>query len=77
MSTELKDLAASGKLVTLEAWAADTYGDGAPSIYTLRRWVREAKIQPAPQKHGRTYFVRKEARYINYNDPSFQGGALA
>ena len=64
----------SAKLVTLEAWAANLYGEHAPSIYTLRRWCREAKIQPTPQKHGRTYFVSEGARYINYNDVSFLVG---
>ena len=34
----------SDRLTTLEAWAAARYGDHAPSIHTLRRWVREAKI---------------------------------
>ena len=67
----------SEKLITLETWAASIYGDRAPSIYTLRKWVKEAKIVPAPQKHGRTYFVPENARYINYNDPSFGGAALA
>jgi len=63
------------KLTTLEVWARARYGDSAPSIYTLRRWVREAKIQPPPQKHGRKYYVSEGARYMNYNDPNFVGFA--
>lgn len=58
----------SERLTTLEAWAAKRYGDHAPSIHTLRRWVREAKILPVPKKHGRTYFVEETAEYTNYND---------
>jgi predicted site-specific integrase-resolvase len=59
------------KLTTLEAWATLTYGEHAPSINTLRRWCREAKIMPTPQKHGRTYYVTENARYLNYNDPDY------
>jgi hypothetical protein len=37
----------------------------------LRRWVRNAQIYPAPQKVGRTYFVRPDAEYIrDWSDPS-------
>lgn len=56
------------KLITLEAWAANIYGEHAPSIHTLRRWARNAKIFPIPKKHGRTYFVEETAEYIaDYN----------
>lgn len=53
----------SPKLVTLDIWAARVYGDGAPGIDTLRRWAREARINPQPEKHGRAYMVRPDARY--------------
>ena len=53
------------KLITLEAWAEQTYGEHAPSATTLRRWARDARIQPAPEKHGRAYFVRPDARYVD------------
>jgi predicted site-specific integrase-resolvase len=66
----------SEQLVKLKTWAKTLYPDDTPSIYTLRRWVREAKIVPAPQRHGRHYFVRKDARYINYNDPNFSRMSL-
>ena len=52
-------------LVTLEAWAKATYGDAAPGVATLRRWAREARIFPQPEKHGRTYFVRPDAQYLD------------
>lgn len=52
------------RLLTLEAWSRAEYGDGAPCIATLRRWVREDKILPPPEKHGRAYYVLPHARYI-------------
>lgn len=62
----------SEKLITLERWGRLKYGDDVPFIGTLRRWVRERKIYPAPKKHGRSYFVPESAEYVeNYNDASF------
>jgi predicted site-specific integrase-resolvase len=59
---------------TLEKWAAAQYGDSRPSAQTLRRWVRQGRIFPVPQKHGRTYFVEETARYVgDFNDPAFMG----
>lgn len=57
----------AAKLTTLEAWAAATYGEDSPHINTLRRWARDAHIYPKPVKHGRTYFVTPDARYIDFN----------
>ena len=54
----------SGRLTTLEDWAAKLFGQHAPSIHTLRRWARDAKILPTPKKHGRTYFVAVHAIYL-------------
>lgn len=56
----------AAKLITLEAWAAATYGEAAPHINTLRRWARDAHIYPKPIKHGRTYFVTPDARYVDF-----------
>jgi hypothetical protein len=56
----------SARLITLERWAELTYGDAAPHVNTLRRWAREVRIYPAPEKHGRTYYVRPEARYVEF-----------
>lgn len=52
-------------LLTLPAWARARYGDNAPGLATLRRWAREQRIFPAPEKHGRTYFVRPDAEYLD------------
>lgn len=58
----------SQRLTTLEDWAEKRYGERAPSINTLRRWARDAKIFPVPKKHGRTYYVDENAEYVSdYN----------
>jgi hypothetical protein len=57
------------KMLTLEAWAGSVYGDSQPALVTLRRWARESKIYPVPEKHGRAYFVREDARYIDPSKP--------
>ena len=54
------------KLVTLEEWARCLYGDAAPEVCTLRRWARTARIYPAAEKHGRSYFVAPDAVYVNH-----------
>ena len=56
----------AAKLITLEDWAAATYGDNSPHVNTLRRWERDAHIYPVPVKHGRTYFVTPDARYVDF-----------
>lgn len=61
------------KKITLEAWAAERYTP-PPSIHTLRRWARECRIFPLPEKIGRTYYVDPDARYI---DPNKYGSAAA
>ncbi|WP_312939443.1 excisionase [Stutzerimonas balearica] len=50
-------------LLTLEEWAKQTY-ETPPTLNTLRRWARDGFIYPAPEKHGRSYFVSPSARYI-------------
>lgn len=57
------------KLITLEEWAKAIYGDRSPALNTLRRWAREARLYPAAEKHGRTYFVDPAARYIDPAKP--------
>lgn len=48
--------------ITLERWAERHY-DPPPNPDTLRRWARERKIFPFPQKVGRTYYVEPTAQY--------------
>lgn len=53
------------KRVTIESWIALHYsGECAPSILTVRRWIREGRIYPLPEKHGRTYYLSPTARYL-------------
>jgi len=56
------------KLMTLEEWARANYAT-PPSQGTLWRWAREARIHPAPEKQGRSYYVRPDARYIDPAKP--------
>lgn len=53
------------KLVSLETWLRDTYGDDAPKISTARKWCRDGKLSPRPEKHGRSYFVDPATRYTD------------
>lgn len=52
------------KWLTLERWAESRFPENAPHIGTLRRWARDGKIQPAPKKHGRSYYVPETAEYV-------------
>lgn len=52
------------KLTTLEDWAKAKYGRDAPNISVLRRWVREHRISPRPQRHGNRYFLPQHAEII-------------
>lgn len=49
--------------ITLTAWAAKQF-DPPPAERTLRLWVSEGRIVPAPLKIGRTYYVEPTARHI-------------
>lgn len=51
------------QLLPLADWATARYGAHAPHINTLRRWAREGRIAPAPEKSGKTYFVEPTAKY--------------
>ena len=61
------------KLITLEEWAKARYSDEAsPNRDTLRRWARDGKIFPAPQKQGCKYVVPENAEYVDdFNDTDF------
>lgn len=66
--TEQLHLFGEPELITLEAWVAKVYG-GSLSINTARRWVREGYIFPTPEKHGRAYYLRPNARYVDPANP--------
>ena len=54
------------KKVLLLAWGCAHF-DPPPSLYTLRSMARMGKIQPAPVKVGKAYYVEPDARVV---DPS-------
>lgn len=58
----------SAQYITLQAWAARKF-DPAPHPNTLRRWVADGMITPAPFKVGRDYMVLPTARHINEPAP--------
>lgn len=47
--------------ILLTDWAARHYSP-APSIWVLRKWVRDGEIYPAPEKVGSAYYVEDTAR---------------
>ncbi|MCC8396323.1 hypothetical protein LJ656_27410 [Paraburkholderia sp. MMS20-SJTR3] len=55
------------KLIPLEVWAREMFGELAPHRNTLLNWRRNARIWPLPIKVGGRYFVSPDAEYI---DPS-------
>jgi hypothetical protein len=61
------------KKIPLEEWAQARY-EPPPSIHTLRKWARECRIFPLPEKVGRAYYVEQDARYI---DPNKYGSTAA
>jgi len=61
------------KKIPLTEWAEARY-EPPPSIHTLRKWARDCRIFPIPEKVGRTYYVDAEARYI---DPNKYGSTAA
>jgi hypothetical protein len=61
------------KKIPLKTWGASKY-DPPPSIHTLRKWTREYRIFPLPEKVGREYYVDPEARFI---DPNKYGSSAA
>lgn len=56
------------KFITLDVWIRMNYGD-AVSLKTARRWIEKGYIRPAPEKHGRAYYLRPDARYVDPANP--------
>lgn len=52
------------KLLDLQEWAALVYSH-PPSLSTLRRWVREGRIYPCPERHGKKYKLEADAIYVD------------
>lgn len=51
------------RTIRLSAWAVAHYSP-PPADRTLRLWVQEGRIVPAPVKIGRAYYVSPDAKHI-------------
>ena len=51
------------KHIPVGVWAKQLMGEHAPNPITLARWCNFGKIQPQPEKIGRNWFVRQDAKY--------------
>ena len=49
--------------IPLTTWAAHHYSP-PPSPWVLRRWCRDGEITPAPERVGREWYVREDARRV-------------
>lgn len=54
-------------MIDIETWINTAYegSQKKPAVKTVRAWVRDGKIHPAPEKHGRAYYFNASARYCN------------
>ena len=53
------------KLIPVQVWADEMFGEYRPGRNTVLSWVKYGKIVPLPIKIGRTYFCSPEARYYD------------
>lgn len=49
------------KRIPLPTWAAANYSP-PPSLWVLRKWARNGEIWPAPERVGRDWYVREDAK---------------
>lgn len=52
------------RYITLQEWAATMFSK-VPHDNTLLRWVHDGHIQPQPEKIGRKWQVKRDARYVS------------
>jgi hypothetical protein len=64
------------KKVTLREWAASRYAR-VPHDNTLRTWAKNCWIFPVPEKHGRSYMVDEDARFIGKDHSKLYGSEAA
>jgi predicted site-specific integrase-resolvase len=62
----------STKSIKLSDWAGRLY-DPPPSPFVLRRWCRDGEISPQPERVGRDWYVREDARRKSANEPETAG----
>ncbi|WP_157654006.1 excisionase [Burkholderia ubonensis] len=56
------------KLIPLNVWAEQTFGEYAPSQRSIRRWIKNGLIHPSPKKIGSRYYVSPDAEYMTASD---------
>lgn len=52
------------RYITLKEWA-ETQFSKVPHTNTLLNWVHNGHIQPKPEKIGRKWQVKRDAKYVN------------
>lgn len=52
------------RYVTLQEWAELQFSK-VPHTNTLLNWVRDGHIHPKPEKIGRKWQVKRDAKYVN------------
>lgn len=50
--------------IPLQIWAARKW-DPPPCKRTLYNWVRNASIEPPPERVGKTFYVAPDAQYVD------------
>jgi predicted site-specific integrase-resolvase len=58
------------RMIKLETWAKQEYGDDAPDVSTLRRWADKGHLFPPAEKHGKCWFVQPNTKYTSHNTGS-------
>lgn len=52
------------RYITLHEWAESMFSK-VPHANTLLRWVHDGRIHPQPEKIGRLWRVKRDAKYVN------------
>lgn len=53
------------RLIRLDTWSRNEYGNDAPDQRTLRRWARDGHLFPPAEQHGKCWFVLPETKYTS------------
>jgi hypothetical protein len=51
------------RCITLEEWGDKNFSV-QQSLNTLRKWAREGKLNPPPEKRGKSWWVHPNAVYV-------------
>ncbi|AXD29431.1 excisionase [Salmonella enterica subsp. houtenae] len=52
------------RMVSLEEWAEEEFGELAPSLRTLKKYAKGNMMAPPARKVGREWMIDFEARFI-------------